>query len=442
MHGSSFSLALLRWIGLSQMASGSTLLLIGVLAALVAVVATPFLRGNPRLAQLCYHFPLAAVLFFSMIRAISSELLVNTHTRPLLLALVGTSLIVAALSGNLRKPAYIPLIALLSIVAICFRETDRDNLALQSALTIVLPVVLVVSLVVIDLSRLVVCLQWLGATLVPTTFFLGDQIHGRLSLIGENPIWLGRMACLGCLGAVLNSRGSKVFRIAVILSMISILWLTQSRGPLLALAVALFSYLALTLSGALRALSILAASAAITTTVLFGYSLDVTTRSDGDVSVQLRWHIWNESLNLIAKAPWLGVGRPVDDPSVGLPTYPHNFLLEVAIQGGVIAVLVVLALLIRAWKRAQLPAMRCLLIAVVVFSFVSGSIWSSYELWLVVGSFAAWPLIVSGARLPLTVRIAPRYERAKDELPKVAPEPGAAVSTSRHIGTLGWRAKA
>lgn len=400
---------------------------LGMVIGLLAAVAAPVLRGKPEFARSTYHLPVAALLFFSMIRAVASAVLGSVHTRPLILVLLGSSFILAVAFGGLRRPAYQPIAILLAVVAVCFRNTEGDNLLLQSTLTTVVPAVLLVSIILTDVTRFMACLQWLGAALLPAIILLGDEVQGRLTLTGENAIWIGRMACLGCLGAVFNSRGSRVWRIATFASTTAILWLTESRGPLLALVASLFLYFALILSGARRALSVIAATAAVTTSVLMGYSVDFTSRSDSDVSAEWRWRIWLDSLNLFAKAPWIGAGRPVDDPSVGLQTYPHNFLLEVGIQGGLLAVLLLLTLIIQAWRHTQLPAMRCVLIGVAAFTLPSGTIWSSYELWLIVGMCAAGvPTSTQATRRQIVTSIAFRNDRV-GRVSKLASASGAHV---------------
>jgi hypothetical protein len=95
-------------------------------------------------------------------------------------------------------------------LTVCFRHAPLSNITVQSAVTTLLPLVLIASLIKIDRARLLSSLQWLGAALALATIAFGALVNERLTLPGENTIWLGRMACIAALGALLNKRGLKL----------------------------------------------------------------------------------------------------------------------------------------------------------------------------------------------------------------------------------------
>ncbi len=183
--------------------------------------------------------------------------------------------------------------------------------------------------------------------------------QGRLSILGGGPNILGRflgMLCLLMVARSLNQRGGLSWSIAlrILVAGVAVVLLLQtgSRGAMVALLLGLFALLVVRrVDWRLIAVGFLVVLSLV---YLFGAILDIeaiqgisdrwveSTLQEGylsnrDVLYDVAYELWLE-------APTFGGGLdsfPVN--SFGLDNYPHNMVLELAVDGGIVAVLLLFA---------------------------------------------------------------------------------------------------
>lgn len=126
----------------------------------------------------------------------------------------------------------------------------------------------------------------------------------------------------------------------------------------------------------------------------------------GETSIGLRLHFWKRSLDSLAQRPLLGAGtggwgEAFYEATAGDPPFlhdrthqhPHNEYVLLAVQLGPLGLLLFIALLVTAFRRArQLPQLEAELARGLVVAFATGSLfndslWDSTEghLWAVLG---------------------------------------------------------
>ncbi len=200
--------------------------------------------------------------------------------------------------------------------------------------------------------------------------------------------------------------GEKVkYSLAVFAGMMFVI-LTQSRGPLLALAGAL------TLSAVLIRTKLILwvigcislGFAVVTASGFFEFSA-LLSRADS-----YRLAIWQQSWEIFLKQPWFGYGLGGDRPDIivleSIPiAHPHNLFLSNMVDGGVFALLLIVSLLSLSayWAtRFFLDSKNITLLALTVFSVLANLtdgklliVSPNYQwlfFWLPIGITAAYEL--------------------------------------------------
>ena len=369
-----------------------TLLLLVVTAVVAALVVWPLLREYSGPAAVVLHMSLALILTLSLLRVVVAQLTGEAVTRPIVWALIAMALYAACAGRALVRPQPLLILAYLCLAILAFRDTDLTGDIAISALTLVTPLFIAASFLRVHPEKLAVVLFVLGIAIIPVLLLFGDTVQGRLASVGENPIWIARVACLCALGSILTKRAPLLLRAVVVVILVGVIWLTGSRGPLLALAAAIFLYPGLVYTRGKRVLAYVLTTLCTIAAALIGESSYLENRADGDASIRWREVVWAKSIRLIESSPWFGTGRAFDAPGSGLPTYPHNFVLEVGVQAGLVGIFILTILLVIAWRRARSPELRTLLFAVVLFTLTSGSLWSSYEFWALIGICCAFSI--------------------------------------------------
>ncbi len=223
------------------------------------------------------------------------------------------------------------------------------------------------------------------------TFEQSLSSNSRLSSLGSGPNIFARTVGLSLMIALftmtwLVQRGMRTMldRVVVVGCALSFLWLlpgfvlAQSRGPALALSVAVAFVVLLSLwgnwrtafAGVVALLFSAWAGSLVIETLLSGTRFDITQKSNMvsmDARVELLWRTWD----LIIEQPVLGVGTgawPVYIFGIDERSYPHNFFAEIAVENGIllaglIAVLFVFVIGrgLLAWTAAREPASRFVL---------------------------------------------------------------------------------
>lgn len=359
-----------------------------VFVALAIALLTPLLRSRSHIAAWAMNAVLTSLLFLPLVRHLVSEAAGRTLTVSLVMGLCIAGLWLAWCGRRLHRPT-LPLAALGVLIALCFRN-DEWSPQLSELMLIVCPISLLGSVTRVRASEILRCAMVFGILLLGDLALFAVSVDGRTTLPGENPIWIGRMCAIGVLAIILlrPAGAHRIFYLSVI-PLTGYLFGSGSRGPALSLLTAVMAYAAARQKGPKRVLFvILAASAAVASQNLPDNWIANSRNVGGAASVTDRIQAWHDAARMWSQNPLAGLGRMPSDYG-GLP-YPHNSLLEIAALGGLIGLATFLGTLFIAARRAEGPLVALLVLAF-MFTLSSGSIWSSYELWLLV-TLVAGPL--------------------------------------------------
>lgn len=239
-----------------------------------------------------------------------------------------------------------------------------------------------------------------------------DRDDGRFLLNG--PIvfgWIMGFACLTILHCVIREGLPLRYLYLAVIFLLALLW-TQSRGPLVALAVMLTAVLAAGLK-LRRARLIIGGLAVLSVALYFFVPIEFFSRlllilelffSDTTVisaSTDVRAAAWIDAQKMFVNNPLVGVGVSnwQFSSDYGWLQYPHSVLLEVAAEGGVIGVLAVVGTLAFVFRMSTTWGRLVLCYFVICCSFS--------------GDFSYFRFILS---IPLGLLVArdPRSRRLRD----------------------------
>lgn len=241
------------------------------------------------------------------------------------------------------------------------------------------------------------------------------DFRGRLQVLEIGPIWLARHMGLGVLALLTlralgrAGRGQLVFGLGLLLL---IFFLAGSRGPTLALAGAVVLWFALAprfgrSQGWVVALLLLAGAIVL---LLVVFSPEIQSRlypsSGRQASNFVRKGILLVSQRAFGFIEWRGVGTGGFARLAGFGDerfYPHNLLVELAVENGILGIAALAGFLlavVRRWLhwgrelRAPDPVLRRAVACFLFYAFLnaqfSGDIFANEWLWLFAGALAAW----------------------------------------------------
>ena len=267
-----------------------------------------------------------------------------------------------------------------------------------------------------------------------------QQYSGRFEILQQQgAINLGRDSSNGALisiGLILMSRGLAVrlAAIAVLPVVLVSLLAAGSRGPVIAFLVGVLALVALTAAtaGARRRLVLAAAvllgAVVVVPIVVPGSaierSLSAVIGSAGGLSSNGRAHLWAEAFGAFAQHPLVGLGTG-GFASVNPQLYPHNLLLEMAAELGVLGALAILSMLalilqrlIALWRRTvgsermEVTLVIALFLSALTNALLSGAVQDNTDVWLWgglgLGIYARRATVLAAHRA--TVRGAPRTQ--------------------------------
>lgn len=187
-------------------------------------------------------------------------------------------------------------------------------------------------------------------------------LEGRAAIEGSNTIAPGRYTG-AALVALLTMMAVKRVRwwvaLVPLLGTAGLLWATGSRGPLVAVAVSMLVVMPLVLSSRHRARALLvAALAGGLAMYYFAHStaqvqdrLSVLLANDKGQSVYERLYMWSTTWQVFQDSP-TGVGWGGLAPDLyPIARYPHDLVLEMAAEGGVVALLALAVVVVVAYMR-------------------------------------------------------------------------------------------
>lgn len=229
----------------------------------------------------------------------------------------------------------------------------------------------------------------------------------------ENPIFLGRGAADGLIvaiylllaGTVLRDR---LYALALLPALAVALVAAGSRGPVVGLICGVTALLVCLVRSPRSRRRIPMLVVAIVAGVVLasqlvpgetiGRSFSILSGSGSGVDTNGRSELWGQALHSIGRHPLLGIGTGGFAAINPQGRYPHNLLLESAVELGVVGLLMALAVissafvrLRRAWRRlpeelrAGAAVIMALFVAAVVNSMLSGDITVNTSVWLTVG---------------------------------------------------------
>lgn len=234
------------------------------------------------------------------------------------------------------------------------------------------------------------------------------QYPGRMTLPGTNPIWLSRIAALAIAASILNFILFPKIRSYIISGIVVgasayVIVATGSRGPVMALIVAIICGIVLSSLSKKNfgrfakniIISIIVIVALLIPSFIFP---DLPTRyvdilKDSstitfDTNIINRLESFQRAIAVFFEAPVIGSGA--GGYSNFDRDYPHNLILEVLAEWGIIGMILFSGVIIFLLKGIALHGKYAmfnvtLFISAFAFALVSGDLSSNYE-WLVVGA--------------------------------------------------------
>lgn len=327
----------------------------------------------------------------------------------LIICALGMALISVRCIGS-RDPRWLsrstPLVlALCAGILVTVRKLSDTGLFAATSLAMPLAIVISLFMLFIGLSTVgrVGLLRGiiLGVSVISAAEVLrvagGGPIHPEAAAFGVNPITIGQFSTLGILLSIFLFRLgiARSLHVVTLLICAAGLAVTNSRGPLLALGVALLTmYVQRLFSNEkkrdfrLRPLIplVVIMTAILVVTANSSQFFEWFRVSDEDRNASSRTAAWSAAARSIADSPFLGQGADRYNmgefgATSGLPTFPHNVFLEIWSEYGLLpfALLAVASILV---VRASGAAGRPIALGFIICFCISGSLDTSLELWV------------------------------------------------------------
>jgi O-antigen ligase len=225
----------------------------------------------------------------------------------------------------------------------------------------------------------------------------GGPIHPEAAAFGVNPITIGQFSALGILLAIfLIKRGiARSLHVVTLLICAAGLAVTNARGPLLALGVALLTMYVQQLFSKekkrdfrLRPLIplVVIMTAILVMNATWSQLYQWFRVSDQAGNVSGRTDAWSAAVRSIIDSPFLGQGAEKYNmgqtgAASGLPTFPHDVFLEIWSEYGLIP-FALMAVAIIIVVRTTGAAGRPMALGFIICFSISGSLDTSLGLWV------------------------------------------------------------
>ena len=346
-------------VGLAGMrARTMPLMSLSTVAGVLVGLAISFIGLRPWMTQL--GGPLSSQLFTALLAAAACLVVVRNQVR--------------------LTPQHMWWLLLIAIAfLLSFRSEPGISLeAIVTALAVLVATCIRVSVKGVMVGLLLAAYSMLFASLWFTTLQLGP----RLSVLGENPIWIARVAVLGTIACLFLFSTWRV-RMLAAAPLVALLVLTGSRGPMFSLVA---GGLAFTVSKSRRpAMPLIGFAILIVATVLLAPVSVVDPVFGGServLSISLRLEIWKNTLDVWLANPLMGTGESMDPNLLAGLVYPHNWILDLLARSGLIGFGLILVAAAIAVRRPAARPLQVALLAAMWFSLTSGSVWGNWEMWM------------------------------------------------------------
>lgn len=344
----------------------------------------------------------------------------------LVAALIASSLVFGV--GRLEGRSWIPLtFAFATFLPATIPTSEANPYSVQKVSALFTSILLVLAaptiLLITAQRRRIFLLVVTGIGFVLSAWLIvggSTAVSGRVQIDNGNPIALGRMTAVAfvtCAVAALGFRGRRRWVAVTGMAISAVATVsTGSRGPLAAAVIGVLLVVLLSRHHRSRLVTVaglvsltVAAGVAVSQFAPEG-SLDRIGDATGGASDAFRGHLISESLAVILAHPegvgWGLLGDHLSSSArsatQGYTQYPHNVLLEVAAEGGLLALVGLIVLLWVSWRRMRTAAVTPVgqaLLAVWVMSVVSAMTSSD-----VIGNRLMWMMIGIGIATPLVIR--------------------------------------
>lgn len=432
-------------------------LVVGALAILLPLLLAPFLL-HPKLglalAVAAVLIPVSAVsaAYPIALSAIPTLVIALLQSDPFpqgavvgaIFAATSVAIAVGLFSGRVRLPLTtlmsVPVLASAALALLMFARltasASPDYGSLKTKLFLLQNVLFLLAGIVIAQRRrtfdvyllLSLVLATMSALLLLYRLAQGEAhavFDSRFTISSnEGPIQFGRQSAEGLIigtYALLAVRPGTLRKIALVATPLLGVALVAagSRGPVLGAIVGLVVLLSLALTDrASRSRLLLLAGCGIVAALLVGQllpgqsisrSLSFLTGSGSGLSSNGRSALWSQAYSLFRDHPLFGIGTGGFFAANGVEHYPHNLLLEVAAELGVLGLALVIAFLaatvvrlVRSWRfsvgpdRLRVAVIAALFAAATTNALFSADIQENPSVWLTAG-FAVGLSLIRGA---------------------------------------------
>ena len=215
---------------------------------------------------------------------------------------------------------------------------------------------------------------------------------GRWTIGSANPIWVARAALLPATLAIWTKNSSRGLRVSAFSVSILVAWRAQSRGPVVAFVAAvligslvphLVSFLRGTRSRGMGRILVLLLLGGLVLVGVVRYAQSPGERLTAlgnlqevasDPNITFREGTYVRAIEAIRQDPLVGSGLG-GFSATGEREYPHNILLELGVELGVVGVLLWLALAtIWTWRARTSQLLLSLVVQSVLYAMVSGDL--------------------------------------------------------------------
>jgi O-antigen ligase len=405
----------------------------GLPAVVIGLTGTnPFPPGS--VTQVLFAWTLLAIVF-AVVREDDAFPLALFFSPPVVLSVLLAFLMLVRLSGS-EAPSYGStklqlfltgnLVLLVGGILIGRRRRELDFLV-------------VLLLLVAGVSAIVLVRGLVGGYLQPV------EGAGRFALSAqENPIELGRQAATGILLAIwvmLTARAGWMRMLALtLLPLIAVaLVAAGSRGPVLGLLAGVIALLVLVAGDRESRRRILLVAGGTVAAVLLvpqlvagegtGRAFSFLSSGGSGLSSNGRVELWSTAWDLFGAHPLFGIGTGGFAAHDVVELYPHNLLLELGVETGILGLVLVGAIvgiaavrLLRTWARARGDerAADAFVLALGTSAFVnasfSGDITTNSQLWLAIGLGVGLSLRTQAAPAALVEPIVRMRARRRDRV--------------------------
>lgn len=321
-------------------------------------LAISFIGLRPWITQ--FGAPLSIALFVALLAAAACWAVVRNQVRITWHHVLWLFLMAGAFLLSFRAVGHIP------------------QEAVVTAAAVVVTVCLRVSVKGVMVGLLIAAYSMLTSSL----WFAALDFGPRLTVLGENPIWIARIAVLGTIACLFLFENWGV-RLLTALPLLALLALTGSRGPALSLLAGVLAFIVL--ESRRPVLPVIGFAILVVATPLvvpISVADPVLGGPERVGSISVRLDIWKSAIDVWLANPFLGTGEPIDPRLLAGLLYPHNVILELVARSGLIGLALVLLAVVGAVRRPAARPLQVALVTAAWFSLTSGSLWGSWEMWM------------------------------------------------------------